>query len=331
MDLTVETSAGNATTSNETPSIGIVMAIYNGEKYLEETLRNVQLQSVRDWQCICVDDGSKDNTAAIVERLAREDSRFKLVRQPNAGPSAARNHGYRHLHPAVQYVTFLDGDDFWVEGGLQTLRDALEQHPEMVAAYGLAENIDENGAIMGPGSYPEYGRNRRAWKNGKLVPLPLSEPTSFASIAYHCAIVPPNLILIRRAALDKVGLFDPALWVIPDWDLWLRLSRLSDLCFVNQVVALYRRHSNNFSKENPRTRKENIYLTIKAFYSPENTPEQQQYVKLSYRKWQKERMAEKFGYAKDSWPHAPHKALIYMVHVAIHAIRYLRGQPARRG
>ncbi len=324
-------SAVPENTAAKAPTIGIIMAVYNGEKYLEETLRNVQSQSVGSWECICVDDGSTDGTAAIVERLALEDGRFRLVRQANAGPSAARNRGFTHLHPNVRYVTFLDGDDLWVQDGLQILRDELEKHPHLVAAYGLAETIDEKGRILDPGNWPAYGRRRLTRKRGRLVPLKPSEPTNFAYFSLltsRPAVVPPNMVLIRREALYKVGLFDPALWVIPDWDLWLRLSRLSDLHFIDRVVAFYRRHSNNFSEANPRTKKELTYLIIKAFAAPNNTPEQVEYLRQSYRALHKNRMLEKFTEARrTSWRKSPLRSAFLMVYIVAHLMRYIRGYP----
>ena len=91
--------------------ISIVTPMYNGEKYVEETINSVLKQTYPNWEMIIVDDGSKDNGPAIVEKFAQADNRIKLIRQKNAGSSAARNNGLKNIQG--RYVSFLDSDDFW--------------------------------------------------------------------------------------------------------------------------------------------------------------------------------------------------------------------------
>lgn len=93
-------------------TFSIVIPVYNVEAYLRECLDSVINQSFGDWEAICVNDGSTDESASILEEYALKDSRFQMITQPNSGLSAARNKG---LDVAKgEYLLFLDSDD-WLE------------------------------------------------------------------------------------------------------------------------------------------------------------------------------------------------------------------------
>ncbi len=92
------------------PKISIIIPMYGVEKYLRRCLDSVLNQTFTDWQAICVDDGSPDNSGAIAEEYARRDRRFMVIHQENGGLSDARNTGMKHA--TGEYVMFLDSDDF---------------------------------------------------------------------------------------------------------------------------------------------------------------------------------------------------------------------------
>lgn len=91
------------------PRISVIIPVYNSEKYLQMTLQSLKNQTFADFEAICVDDGSTDESLHILEKFAADDGRFKIYRQENAGGSAARNKG---LDKAIgEYIAFLDNDD----------------------------------------------------------------------------------------------------------------------------------------------------------------------------------------------------------------------------
>ena len=92
------------------PKISIIIPMYNVEKYLRRCLDSVQNQTFSDWQAICVDDGSPDNSGKIAEEYAARDKRFVVVHKENGGLSDARNAGMPYA--TGEYVMFLDSDDF---------------------------------------------------------------------------------------------------------------------------------------------------------------------------------------------------------------------------
>lgn len=81
--------------------VSIITPVYNGEKYISETIESVIKQSYPDWEMIVVDDGSKDSSAAIVQRYAEKESRITLLQQPNGGSASARNNGIRHANDNI--------------------------------------------------------------------------------------------------------------------------------------------------------------------------------------------------------------------------------------
>ncbi|GAA2786969.1 hypothetical protein GCM10010441_10110 [Kitasatospora paracochleata] len=93
------------------PRLSIVVPIYNVERYLEECLDSLAAQTFDDFECVMVDDGSKDSSAAIAEAYAAKDSRFRLVKQENQGLGAARNTGWRHIAEGTEFLAFVDSDD----------------------------------------------------------------------------------------------------------------------------------------------------------------------------------------------------------------------------
>lgn len=93
------------------PVVTVVVAAHNAEATLSSTLRSVREQDFSAWECLVIDDGSQDETAGVVERFATEDSRFRLIRQGNAGVGAARNAGIREARG--RFIAPLDADDLW--------------------------------------------------------------------------------------------------------------------------------------------------------------------------------------------------------------------------
>lgn len=101
----------------------VIIPVYNVESYLQACLDSVLNQTFEDWEAICVNDGSTDNSTAIMEEYGHKDVRFKLVNQPNGGLSAARNTGLKAA--AGEYVLFLDSDDWLESNALERVSESL--------------------------------------------------------------------------------------------------------------------------------------------------------------------------------------------------------------
>lgn len=95
--------------SSPVPEVSVIMPVFNSEKYLEETVRSVREQTMRNFEVICVDDGSTDGSWYILQKASEGDPRFKIARQENRGAGAARNRGLELARG--RYLAFIDSDD----------------------------------------------------------------------------------------------------------------------------------------------------------------------------------------------------------------------------
>lgn len=112
--------------NNESPTLSIVIPVYNAGKYISETIDSIISQDFKDFEIIAVDDGSTDNSYEICRTLAQKDDRIKLLRQVNQGVSVARNHGIENS--AGKYIFFIDADDCLYSGSLTRLVNAVESN-----------------------------------------------------------------------------------------------------------------------------------------------------------------------------------------------------------
>lgn len=265
------------------PNISIVIPIYNATNHLAETLESVLAQTLTDWELILVDDGSTDGSVTLAENYAARDPRIRVVRQANRGVVAARNRGIQGAGAASKFLIMLDHDDVWEIDALSVLHEAVLACPDAVAAHGRPRFIDGDGnpavGVTGETSEPE----RIGIVNGRLIPWPPESPTTFAVMAYGNCIITPGQVLIRRSVLAAVGPLDPSCRPADDWDLWLRLTRLGDIAFVNQIILRYRVHSNNVSRQRHVMDEAGWAVRRKVIRAPENTPEQRQMARLGSR------------------------------------------------
>jgi glycosyltransferase involved in cell wall biosynthesis len=183
--------------------IGIVTPAFNVAPYIGDAIRSVLAQTHQDWTMTIVDDGSTDATAAIAGGI--DDPRVRLIRQSNAGVSAARNRGLRATAAAA--ILFLDGDDWLSPDALSNLRAALQTDPNAVAAVGPYVRMSPGGA--------NSGRVRRP-ASGDLL----------ESLLVRNLFANGGHLLIHRVVLDATGPFHPGLCYGEDWEYWTRIARL---------------------------------------------------------------------------------------------------------
>jgi glycosyltransferase involved in cell wall biosynthesis len=315
---------------HEAPRISVVIPVFNGQEYLATTLDSVAAQTEERWECVVVDDGSVDDSHALALEYATRDPRFRALRQDNSGASAARNTGYRATDGQTTYVTFMDSDDVWLPHALTTLVDRLEASSAAVGSHGLAEFIDAAGRPLDPGSYAQRGRHRLALQGRRFAPLPDSAPTDFNVLINGNVLFPPGLLIARRTVYDRAGPFDESFNGPEDWDMLIRLSRHGHLEFVNAVLLLYRRHENNLGAAD--TVPEQAWrVRCKAFYSPENSAEQQKLARRGWRAYQAMLMRERL---RSAWEGLRSGRVLQAVtsaaRVPVFVVRYIRGRPLPR-
>jgi len=183
--------------------IGVVVPAYNAGLWIHRCLRSLIDQSFGQWWAVVVDDGSADTTGDEVSQFA--DPRIRLIRQKNAGVSAARNRGIDML-PGCDAVLFLDADDWLAPEALQRLADALHRSPHAVAATGPAAFVTPDGSVQSikPGQHGDILERllvRNLFING-------------------------GHLLIRRDAVSRAGRFIETLRFGEDWEYWVRIALL---------------------------------------------------------------------------------------------------------
>ncbi len=121
-------------------TISLVIPMFNAARHLEACLASVEGQTFAGFECLCVDDGSADSSAALAQSFAARDSRFRVVRQPNAGCSAARNRGMGLA--SAPFLAFLDADDVLHPQALDVALALIERHRADVASFRHADVPD---------------------------------------------------------------------------------------------------------------------------------------------------------------------------------------------
>ncbi|MCR5451897.1 MAG: glycosyltransferase [Lachnospiraceae bacterium] len=126
--------------------VSIITPVYNGSKYLPETIESVIRQTYTDWEMIIVDDGSSDDSYEIAKNYSEKDDRIKAISQENGGSAAARNNGIRKAQG--RYIALLDADDLWEENFLEEQLKLMKKK-DCVCVYSSYKYIDENGVFTG--------------------------------------------------------------------------------------------------------------------------------------------------------------------------------------
>lgn len=263
-----------STDGRPAPRVSVVVPMYDRERYVAATVASVLAQTMPSFELVVFDDGSRDGSLELCRRLATHDDRIRVVAGPNGGVASARNRGLAATDPRSAYVIFLDSDDIWEPDTLEVLGRVLDDHPEVVSAYGLADCIDPDGGPVPGDDLEQQMRRRVAFRDGALAPVAEHEPTTFAGLVHHNWVVTAGIHLIRRSVLDEVGPFDVATDPADDWDFVIRISRRGPIGYVPRVVLHWRRHGATLTETSPDWKRAYFAVLVKTLSDDTNTPEQ---------------------------------------------------------
>ena len=221
---------------SRTITVDVVIPVFNGERYLERAVASVEAQSARVGRIIIADDGSNDDTPALAQQLQQRNPRILYLPLPHKGVSAARNAGIRAA--SAPFIAFLDADDIWLP---QKLKRQLAAFAEGGEAVGFVHSsyfiIDENDGII------EDARIFPPKQRGDIFLPLLNESYVLSGSA--------SSVLVKRDVLDAAGYYDERLFHGEDWDLWIRLARISHVNFTREAVVGIRVHSQS-AQRRPR-------------------------------------------------------------------------------
>ena len=195
-------------------NISVIIPTYNRQHQLSRSLDSVLAQTRPADEIIVVDDGSNDET----KKLIRENyPQVHYLYQDNKGVSACRNYGIRSA--TGDWLAFLDSDDEWLPNKLEVQMAALLDHPEYQIAH----------------------TNEHWLRNGRLKNQQEKHRKYGGYIFRHClplCIISPSSVIIHRSVFDRIGLFDTAMTVCEDYDMWLRISCRYTVLYIDEPLII---------------------------------------------------------------------------------------------
>jgi glycosyltransferase involved in cell wall biosynthesis len=211
--------------STASPLVSVVIPCFNHGRFLREAVASVLAQRHASYEIVVVDDGSTDDTAQVAAAFPQ----VRYVRQENQGLAAARNTGVRASHGP--YLVFLDADDRLLPAALDAGVRLLEASPECAFVSGHFHYVEHDGAL-------------RAAYAQETIPA-----DTYLAFLRGNYVGMHATVMYRRSALEAAGGFDVSLPACEDYDLYLRLARRHPALRHDTVVAEYRQHDRNMSRD----------------------------------------------------------------------------------
>jgi glycosyltransferase involved in cell wall biosynthesis len=191
------------------PVVSIIVPTFNRGRFLERCLRSILDQTYRNIECLVMDGGSKDESVAILKRLAESDPRLKYISEPDNGEVYATNKGFDLATGEI--IGVQASDDFYVPDAVQKAVEFLLARPEYVGVGGDAMYVDEEGRSLNRGVITYRGE--------------MSKETirHILTVRYKSCLVCHGSFFGWRGRILEHGKLDPAFSVTPDWEFYLRL------------------------------------------------------------------------------------------------------------
>lgn len=203
------------------PEISVIIATHNRKHLVVEAVKSVFTQEPQNYEVIVVDDGSTDGTSQTLKSL---DLPLKIIEQENNGVASARNTGIRHSQG--EFIAFLDSDDIWLPTKLAKQQEYLSSHPYIPLVY-TDEYIESEG---------------ERFEETRFVLHPPEKKFVLPYILIISAIQASS-VMVRKKVFSGVGLFNEALTVLEDVDLWDRICQTSEVGYLSEPLVVMRNDS----------------------------------------------------------------------------------------
>jgi glycosyltransferase involved in cell wall biosynthesis len=204
--------------------VSVIIPCYNQAHFLAEAIESVLAQNHPRFEILVVDDGSTDDTSEVAARYPE----VRCLRQENRGLAAARNAGLRSSEG--EYVVFLDADDRLLPNALEAGLECFEDHRECALVAGHYRLIAADGSLL------------RQWESQRVNGDHYLALLRGNNIGMHATV------MYRRAVLESVRGFDTSLRACEDYDLYFRVARTFPICHHGKLVAEYRQHDANMTR-----------------------------------------------------------------------------------
>lgn len=231
------------------------MPVYNGAKYISESINSVLTQSYTDWELVIINDGSTDKSDEVIGPYLK-DNRIKYVKQENSGVVKSRNRGVELA--SGEYIAFLDADDIWLAGKLEQQNEILKQSAEPIFICSNFQYIDDSNKELG-----EFFGNKSKAHQGWVAKYLLEDNFILTS----SVVMPKNVF-------EKLGGYneDLNLKVGEDHELWLRVACTIKLACLETVLVHYRVHKSQSTKNKLNNYRHTLKLYIHIFSNIKKYP-----------------------------------------------------------
>jgi glycosyltransferase involved in cell wall biosynthesis len=201
------------------PVVSVVMSVYNGEKYLRESVDSILNQNFKDFEFIIINDGSNDSSLEMLLEYQDRDKRITIVNQSNIGLTRSLNRGIKLS--AGQYIARQDADDVSAPTRLEKQLNYMKARPELAVVGCLCDIFTTNGIV-------------RKCRDLKFSPEGIKRYLAGRNLFMHGAV------MMRKSCLAKVGFYREFFCHSQDYDLWLRLSQYFDIDTLHEHLYQYR-------------------------------------------------------------------------------------------
>jgi glycosyltransferase involved in cell wall biosynthesis len=203
------------------PQISVIMSVYNGSRYLSESIESIRNQTFTDWEFIIINDGSTDNSESIVQGWQKQDERIKLISREHKGLTISLNQGLSYAQG--QYIARMDADDIALPHRFAKQVAFLDENPDHVA-------VGCRMLVIDPEGMPIFSCSK----------LTTHDEIDAAYMAGQAGIIGHPAVMIRRHVLQSIGGYREQFTYAQDRDLFLRLAEVGKLANLPDTLMKFR-------------------------------------------------------------------------------------------
>lgn len=230
----------------ENPVVSVIIPTYNSAVYVLHAIQSLVQQTFQPIEIIVIDDGSTDNTVALLHEL-KSQYNFQLFCQSNQGPAAARNRGLGMAQ--AKYICFLDADDRLLPTSIQERVEKLEAHPDIDLIFNDVYRIDQKNER----GYAFLAQHQFLLKFQSAIHSQEKDFIIFNERYFDCAMqffpfIWTSSVMVRASVVQTAGLFNTK-WRGPDdIEYWLRIAEKGKIAYLNRVLTEWHHYYSNITK-----------------------------------------------------------------------------------
>jgi|GEM_PF-1310091 len=213
------------------PRVSVILAVYNGERYVTESIESILKQNYKSFEFIIVDDGSTDGTSEILQQYSNNPYVTILTNSSNKGLTVSLNFGISVAKG--EYVARIDSDDISVPQRLGTQVKFLDSNPDTWLVGSWYKRIIGK-EYRGDPYCPVSDKHFYRW-----------------SLAFYCPFMHSSVMFRKEKVEESIGLYDPRFVYAMDYDLWSRIAEVAEVDIIPEILAEYREHDLSMTQTMP--------------------------------------------------------------------------------